>query len=318
MTIKPFLQPLGALLVLTIATMASAQERPRWSIAEGLGFTRSELTSAIEARTQGPAETLPCSPLEVRFEGEHRVLAICGEKAQVIDLGERTGPDAARVIALVLLDLAQSALSLPMEVPPPAAHVPRSAQALEIQVKPLTSLDAPVPVKDPMQWTRTRSTGDTHLWGAAPVGLARGLGANDATMSWVAASVQLRRSKYVLEVGYSQQASHAENDLDVALRLRSVHAGFGIDLGAVRGLLEAGATSIKSLTLSSYLEYTAFSGVRLERPYEVLPGLELSGWASSRLFQGRADFRVASQTIRTTPRVQFGVGLAVAGRFGGR
>src|SRR5262245_37297330 len=97
----------GALLLLLVllAGSASAQE------PSALPFREQELTEALSAR----APDLPISDLRVERSGNLFVVTL-GPKARVIDLAGTTGMDAARVVALVALDL--SVLEVPPALPP--------------------------------------------------------------------------------------------------------------------------------------------------------------------------------------------------------
>ena len=107
------MKPCLAVLVL-LARPASA-ERAITVSADGAPFAATDLASALRVRLPDGA------PLDVSVqpEGGGRIRVAIGDTTRELDLGGRRGPDAARLVALEIVDLALDDLAT---MPPPEPH----------------------------------------------------------------------------------------------------------------------------------------------------------------------------------------------------
>ncbi|MBV8762731.1 MAG: hypothetical protein JO257_35935 [Deltaproteobacteria bacterium] len=104
------------LAVLVVLASASAHaERTITVRAEGAPFAATDLASALRVRLPDGA------PLAVIVEpaGASRIRVAVGDTTRELDLGDRHGPDAARMVALEIVDLALDDLAV---MPPPEAR----------------------------------------------------------------------------------------------------------------------------------------------------------------------------------------------------
>jgi hypothetical protein len=110
------------LLVLAIPAGARA-ERTVNVVATGTPFGADELASALRVRLPDGA------PLAVTVQpaGDDRVRVAIGDTTRDLDLGGRAGPDAARLVALEIVDLALDDLA---QMPPPEQHAHVAADLL--------------------------------------------------------------------------------------------------------------------------------------------------------------------------------------------
>ncbi len=310
------------IVALPAATKAQEeQEQLEWKLAPELRFSHAELAAAISARSNTPAEELACAPLEVRLEDAQRVLAMCGTRAQVVDLGSRSGADAARLVALVLLDLAHSKLSpqlgrmppnKPQSALPAESNAPVHPSAAAKTHKPPTA--APV-ARQASELIEVRRS-SLKVWGAANVGLAIGFQHTDTKMSSLGGAMQLWRAPFFVAVGFAEQRTRFDRGLDVPLRSRLLHVGVGRDVLGSRASIEIGVASNTALKLATYQEYSVFAGTRVERAILRGLGTEFTAWLAGRAFQRRASFALDGDELRTTPIIQVSAGLAFRWRFG--
>jgi hypothetical protein len=93
-------------------------------------FSSGELSQALLARLTGAADV---TPPEVRVAGAGGVVTVeVGDRSRRVELGDRTGPAAARIVALVVAELMSDAASDSAEAPgaadgesaSPNVHVP--------------------------------------------------------------------------------------------------------------------------------------------------------------------------------------------------
>ncbi len=312
-----------ALCALSICTGFSAVHAdtdtdPKWHVSTGVAFTMGELERAIAARTLRPARQLGCASIDVRAESPEQVLVLCDERGQVVELGERSGPDAARRVALVLLDLAEDSLEVEISSeeeaikpePPSGVSAPEevAGRTLPPSTKRASSFARPaLPV---------HTAGGWHVWGRATVGAARGLSGTDALMTTLGAAFDVRFGAFVASLEIHEQRARLLHAVDVSHTLRSAHLGIGAEVSAVRGWLHVGLSSLRADSGAEYASRTPFAGASFEVPVRLTDGLELAPWTMARLFGRRAAFDLAGRTLRTTPRVQVSLGVALRWRFG--
>jgi hypothetical protein len=138
MTIAPF--ACAALAFVAFARPASGRQpgssddpapspEPLTTVDPDLPFSTSELAQALLARLS-PADDPAPPRLKVEPAGADRVAIQVGDRSRVVPIGEKTGPAAARVVALVIAELlSDGAEAAPEEdgaPPAPAVTVARS------------------------------------------------------------------------------------------------------------------------------------------------------------------------------------------------
>jgi hypothetical protein len=109
------------------ALAASAENRTPTAPTEpgALPFSADELDRALTARLLSPEETgaLPATRIERASPGTLTVHV--GSLSRIVVIGDRTGPSAARVVALVIAELlsagTQTTVATPAAIPPSAA-----------------------------------------------------------------------------------------------------------------------------------------------------------------------------------------------------
>jgi hypothetical protein len=119
----------------------TAGEPPPASIAAvdpALPFSTGELAQALLARLSPADEPAP-PRLKVEPAGADRVAIQVGERSRVVPIGERTGPDAARVVALVIAELMSDGAEAPEEEGRTAPAVTVSRSQNEVAAPVLTS-----------------------------------------------------------------------------------------------------------------------------------------------------------------------------------
>ena len=108
----------SCLVLLLLAIPAGARaERTVNVTATGTPFDADALASALRVRLPDGA------PLAVTVQaaGDDHVRVAIGDTTRDLDLGGRAGPDAARLVALEIVDLALDDLA---QLPPPERHAP--------------------------------------------------------------------------------------------------------------------------------------------------------------------------------------------------
>ena len=121
---------LGALPLLAILAPRPAGAQPTSSPVDGaapdvLPFTGSELEDALAARIRPTQLRLVLDALVVEPAGGGDVRLRLGDRRALVAVGDRRGPGAARVVALVVADLLEEAFpaaSVPVEAPTPASR----------------------------------------------------------------------------------------------------------------------------------------------------------------------------------------------------
>lgn len=149
--------------------------------AEAAPFSSAELTQALLARLL-PADAGAPS-VRVSPAGEGVVSVQVGARSRLVTLGDRTGPEAARVVALVIADLASAA----SPAPPVPADDAASAPAVTVAGTAPRSLAVPsVEASAPPAPTARPST---RL--AVVAGASKGLGSEEPRAATVDADVAL-------------------------------------------------------------------------------------------------------------------------------
>ncbi|HWJ55687.1 MAG TPA: hypothetical protein VNR90_05700 [Vicinamibacterales bacterium] len=166
----------AAAVVTILAGPASARAAVDVSLAEEAPFAPTELDDAVRARVpdQGDVRVV------VSPSGPGTVVVRVGDKAQVVEVGDRRGTAAARVVALVIADL------IAAELVPAVAAAP--ADDAETQGdKSESAPDAPaVLVRDPAPVAR-QAQPPYRI--AAAAGASKGIGAQEPFCARVDADV---------------------------------------------------------------------------------------------------------------------------------
>ncbi len=151
---------------------------PLATVNPGLPFSTSELAQALLARLSPADEPAPLR-LKVEPTGADSVAIQVGDRTRVVQIGERTGPAAARVVALVIAELMSDGADAPQEEggTAPAVTVARSQN--EVTAPVLTS--APSVASGPSPPPRICVTG----------GATKGLGTEELLAGTIDAEVVL-------------------------------------------------------------------------------------------------------------------------------
>jgi hypothetical protein len=113
--------------------------------SKALPFSDAELESALLARLLGPPEHIGEPPVaRVERTSEGAVTVRVGDDTRVVQVGARTGPAAARVVALVIADLL-SGRSLPVSVTPASPAPENTALAPDVAAPPVARHATPIP-----------------------------------------------------------------------------------------------------------------------------------------------------------------------------
>jgi hypothetical protein len=133
---RPVLAWLISASVCVLASSASAAPAVRVGLSGEAPFSAAELDAAVRARvpvaTEGKVADVTVLDIGkdatlviVTSSGPHSVRVRAGEKSQVVDVGDRTGTSAARIVALVIADLSAEEMTLPTAALPPTPSRPR-------------------------------------------------------------------------------------------------------------------------------------------------------------------------------------------------
>lgn len=154
---------------------------PIAAVDPGLPFSTGELAQALLARL-APADESGPPRLKVEPAGADAVTIQVGDRSRVVQIGERTGPAAARVVALVIAELlsddAETAPDDGAAAPAPAVTVARSQDERAAPVLSAPSSVASGPSPPP----RLCVTG----------GATKGLGTDELLAGTIDADVVLR------------------------------------------------------------------------------------------------------------------------------
>jgi hypothetical protein len=145
--------PGSAILVLALWLGACAEVRaePAPALAieihESVPFDRAELEAALLPRLDDASAETRAAAYSARVQvsaGDGGVLVRAGARQRTVPLGERSGAAAARVVALVILDLVLSeGPSLPMPLEAPVADETPEASAGPVEVAAAPATPAP-------------------------------------------------------------------------------------------------------------------------------------------------------------------------------
>lgn len=135
---------------LTLAVDARADEEDPGPVSltlsgtAALPFSDVELEGALLARLLRPPPDRAAAPVaRVEHRADGAVLVRVGDQTRVVDVGERTGPAAARIVALVIADLVSARAEPAPAQPPPTAVAwvpPPALEAAPAPVRPTRAL----------------------------------------------------------------------------------------------------------------------------------------------------------------------------------
>jgi hypothetical protein len=111
---------------------------PLATVNPDLPFSTGELAQALLARLSPADEPAP-PRLKVEPAGADNVAIQVGDRSRVVPIGERTGPDAARVVALVIAELMSDGTDAAQEEGGSAPAVTVSRSRNEVAAPVLTS-----------------------------------------------------------------------------------------------------------------------------------------------------------------------------------
>jgi hypothetical protein len=164
----------AAVIVGALASHALAATAVRVSLSGDASFSAAELDDAVRARVPvaAPGADAAAEAI-VTADGADAVVVHAGDKTQRVDLGDRRGTAAARIVALVIVDLIADELAPAVT---PTQRAERSDAADTNAAAVVQAPDAPaVLVRDAM--TDARAQDALRIAGTA--GASRGIGAQE-------------------------------------------------------------------------------------------------------------------------------------------
>lgn len=288
---------ISSLRILAIICLISAAGVVRAEAPPALPFREHELADALAARLPGIA---PRDLTLAIVDG--RVLVTLGAHVRLVDLGDAKDVEAARVLALVIADLAREPLPQP---PTETEPVPPALAALPARPRPA---DAQAPSKPDRARLGLDVTGQR--------GLAR-------EESWsfdvgIAASTAVWRNLLVAaRVGYT--GSPAVESSATGTRVRFSALSLRPALGVRLQLFELSAgPSLLPFWLAGgegRREVLAGAHVQLALWAPLLRSVRLLARLCFDLFANRTRMYAGSDQVLTTPRVMAGLALGVGWGF---
>jgi hypothetical protein len=280
---------------------------------EGLPFSNEELDQALLARLlRDEAAHRPVPWMEPADAGE--VVVHVGERSRVVAVGDRTGPAAARVVALVIAELLSNTEAAPSEHAAPAA-----AAAAADPSAPIVVVAEPPPAGSPAAiapaTSRTIFAAGTRL--SVTAGISKGTGVEELASGAVDADLVLPVGRGRLciapSLGLTAMPTRNAGSYDQV----SFHAAVARVLGggswgpvALLGGPFASSYSIDGATQASGVLFGAEALVRLEAP--LFHQLRLVAAGRGDVFADRVRVRWADGRAYATPRLGLSLGLGLA------
>lgn len=244
-------------------------------------FTDGELAAALAARDTSGEVRRRCKATAPAPDSG-RVTVRCAGRARLVELGSRTGMMAARLVAMVALDL----------VFPEAAALPVSAPAHAMTSQPPDSRPLAI---------RARLL----------PGARRGVSSTDAPTLAVEADLAVARDGLEIRVGLGWWRTEEEPTLlSAAMSALPVRAGGAIRLAAVELSASAVAAPYRFGYPISITGVLWGGGIGARAVTQVASGLELSVGGGVDLFANRIAIDLEGETVFSTPR------LCVSGSVG--
>ncbi len=224
------------LLALALAAMtATAHARPRITVDDSVPFTAKDLADAVEIRVRETNVTI-----HVARSGDLIVITV-GDRARALEVDDAQPHDLARVVALVIVSLAESPISTQRLVAPPAppeppAPPPPPAPMLAPPAPPAPpAFEAELPPDAPSIHVTTDSTRSPSRYALrASVGYQRTDGGIFTTPVLASLATSITPSvRFVVSGGIDQHGTHIETTTSVLgrLGLEGRFGALGVELG---------------------------------------------------------------------------------------
>ncbi len=294
MLIRPFIFALVTLM--SIAVFAQPPQPPmppNWRLGVGPVFGAGDLLRALAARLPGPVAELDCPSLSVHQASAGLLLVICGERQRLVEVGNRRRGDAARIIAIALIDLAADSLEL-LRLP----TAPRWDDTPN--AKTATVSFAAVRGESPVPTTELR----LNARGTMGALISRGLGSNDVALPGLTAGLELGLRQFWVGVEAHYQRSQPNNErITPRIERTSVRLRTGVEHGHWRF---SGNVELQRVNVSKTATYsrTFFAGglsgglrLPLSRGISFVVEAGIQGYAR------RVSIRFDDRPIATSPRV---------------
>jgi hypothetical protein len=271
--------------VLGVACLATAAAADPLSITTDgdLPFSRAELESALAARV-GLADAGAASHLDARITGDaHRVEIAVAGRTRAVELAGERGPDAARLVAFSILDLAGDRLDPPASDSEPA---PLLAPRVIAGVTPAPSHE---------RWSLA-------LWAVA--------GTRESGVLEINAPVT-PRMRIVGSAGITRERALGTMDHAASVRGVPVRASVATRFGGLELRLGAGAVVEHAIATRSSTDVLVGAGAGAAYVLPITRGFEAIAGAGADAFANRIDYRVDGVHVATTERFAWWAGIAL-------
>ena len=291
------------LRVLTVICLIARVASARAEVSAGLPFEPQELAEALSARVPG------VTPQDLTLTAvDGRVLVGLGAQVRLVDLGNAEHAEAARVLALVVADMARE----PPAVPHASLVPPQTTPVAAPSVTQVTAPQAPPPSSPPPRPDRVRLGLD--LAGQ------RGLAPDESWSFDVGAGVSgtvWRRLLLAARVGYTGSAPVESSATGTRVRLNAftLRPALGVRLRLLE--LSAGPT-LMPLWMEGgegHRDLLAGGHVQLGLWVPVVRSVRLLARVCFDLFANRTRFYAGSDAVLTTPRAMAGLALGFGWGF---
>jgi hypothetical protein len=289
---------LGLVLAVGLAGRIAGADPLAVRTSGTLPFTQGELEAALALRADlATSDTSTRLVATVSGDSTTAHIAVIGREREVA-LDHQVGVDAARVVALAVLDLAADQLDPPALAPlvPPAPIVRERA-----------------PVATPIA-PRGESTWGLGVWGVAGTQLGSPLAGVVELAAPIATDLRATLSVGVPPRSVLGADAHVRV---IPLRLAAAWRAVALPLGALE--LRAGATAAVIATSASRSDTsTIFGGggaVVWRLPIGAHTGPTIFAGGGVDAFASARDYRVAGMPIGTTDRIAVWAGVGVAGEL---
>ncbi len=302
-----------ATLALTSTSFADETEPPipSWRLSVDLPFSQTDLARAVAARVPGQPSHLDCSIVEVQWTKMKTglVAVVCDQRDRVVRINDRRGADAARLIAIVLVELAADELE-PLAIPIRAALERSSTMQVGTTEATLTSQSS---------LSAQREKPSIVVRGGLGGLVSRGVQSTDVLLPGLNVSLELGRGARWLGAEVRYQSSRPRNDgLSPKLGRTSARLRVGIDRGIFRASANVASQRL-TVTRTAAYSRTSFSA-GLSTALRFALGSEL--WFVCELgVDGHArrvvlDFE--DSPLATSPRIGISLATSLQWAFGAR
>lgn len=280
------------MLLVLLALGGVVRAEPLSELPAGLPFDASELSEALSARISGLA------PDQLRLDWlDGRVLVTLGTRARLVDLGAAQHTEAARVVALVVADLArEEPLAPPLAAPTPVI-VPTEAP---------TARPASVPLAPASDRTRLgiEVTGQRGLAGEEPWSVDAGVAASVAGRGRIVVSGR---------IGYMiVPTTRSPTGTSVRLDGLSLRAGVGARFELLELVLGPSVIPYWVQGAEGHHAVLAGVGTQLTLWLPVVRSLRVAARLCLDVLGSRVRVYAGSDRVLTTPRAMLGLTLGFA------